>query len=141
MNYGRYQLKELVIRYCDWGGSSRGIREFIAKDLVGFADANPQLKISVVRRNNMHPVVRGRYINGREKVADVKNISRNEVRHFTTRLRNQSGRKVKKFSKPVITERPSIQGYWYGQVSYDPTATYYMRNEKANSPPEKDDGF
>lgn len=136
MNYGRYQLKELVVRYCDWGGSSRGVREFIAKDLVRFAEANPQLKINVLRGNNMHPVLRGRYINGRERVVDVKNIKSREVKEFAIRMRNQSGRKVKKFSKPVITERPSIQGYWQGRISYDPTATYYIRNEKANSAPE-----
>lgn len=39
---GVKQLRELVVRYSDIDGSSRGIREWIKKDLTGLAAANPE---------------------------------------------------------------------------------------------------
>lgn len=70
MNHGRLQLQELVVRYCGWGGSSRGVRraasacwydavcrEFIGRELVKFAEANPAVQINVVRVNNQHPIL------------------------------------------------------------------------------------
>lgn len=56
----------------------------------------------------------GVYINGNQKTLDAKNVPSKSVFELAVRLRNQSGRKVRRYDKPVITERPSIQGYWNG---------------------------
>ncbi|KAJ8599068.1 hypothetical protein CTAYLR_007620 [Chrysophaeum taylorii] len=116
MNYGRFQLKELVVRYCGWGGSSRGARAFIGENLITFAEENPQIQVSARQANNKHPILIGRYINGIEKVVDAKNESSDSILELATRLRNQSGRKVRRYDRPVVTENPSIQGYWAGHA-------------------------
>ena len=38
---GIRQLKELVIRYSDYDGSSKGIREWIRNEIIDFANNNP----------------------------------------------------------------------------------------------------
>ena len=42
---GVWQLRELVISYCERSGSSRGVREFLHTRLIPFASENPQLQI------------------------------------------------------------------------------------------------
>jgi len=67
-----------------------------------------------------------RYICGNEKVIDVKNKSRDEIKEVTDVLRRQSGRKKKRLDKPVYTQSPSLQGYWRPDIQY---ATAFLRDE------------
>jgi hypothetical protein len=57
---GVWELQEILLRYSRTGGSSRGVREFVEHDLVGFARDNPQIKIETSFRNS-HPFVVGSY--------------------------------------------------------------------------------
>lgn len=91
---GVRQLKELVIRYSDIDGSSRGIREWIQRDVVKFARENPAITIRTEKKRNHHPFVRGHYENGNSKTICVKNLDTNGVGNYVFDLRNQIGRKV-----------------------------------------------
>lgn len=57
---GVRQLKELLIRYSDYDGSSKGIREWMSTSLLTFAQNNPELMIRTERKRCVHPFVRGR---------------------------------------------------------------------------------
>jgi large subunit ribosomal protein L43 len=91
---GVRQLKELLIRYSDIDGSSRGVREWIQKDVVAFAQANPSVTIRTEKKRNVHPFVRGMYENGNSKTICIKNETPEGVFGFVKDLRNQIGRKV-----------------------------------------------
>jgi large subunit ribosomal protein L43 len=91
---GVRQLKELTIRYCDIGGSSRGIREWIRAEAIQFAKENPTMQVTTIKKRNNHPFVQGDYLNGNNKVIGVKNLSLSEIREHIYFLRNQIGRKV-----------------------------------------------
>jgi large subunit ribosomal protein L43 len=91
---GVRQLKELVIRYSDYDGSSKGIREWMNKNLLNFAKANPALQIKTELKRNKHPILRGLYVNGNSKTICVKNESINNIQDQVLHLRNQIGRKV-----------------------------------------------
>ena len=60
---GTWQLKEVVLRYCRVGGSSRGVREFLGTGggLVAWARANPHVAVRAEQLANRHPVVFGAY--------------------------------------------------------------------------------
>jgi len=58
---GVYQLKEVLFRYCDIGGSSRGIREYIQTTLIPFSESNPQINFKVAIKRNRHPCITASY--------------------------------------------------------------------------------
>ena len=104
------QLQRLVVRYCPHGGSSRGARAFVFDEFAKFAEANPAVECRSELGRGKHPVVRGSYVWGDDKVLDCKNRSSDEVMRMAEVLRDSSGRKMLRFEKPVVSEKPSIQG-------------------------------
>ena len=115
---GVRQLKELIIRYSDYDGSSRGIREWMRADLVKLAQENPQITFRTELKRAVHPFLRGVYVNGNSKTICVKNVTSEKVQSYALDLRNQFGRKLTKqgYKKPVISSRPSIQGEWHERM-------------------------
>mgnify|MGYP000166823309 CR=1 FL=1 len=91
---GVRQLKELVIRYSDYDGSSKGVREWMRTQLVPFANNNPDLAVKTVIKRCVHPFVRGNYLNGNSKTICIKNLHPDEINSYVGNLRNQIGRKV-----------------------------------------------
>ncbi|XP_009790294.1 large ribosomal subunit protein mL43 isoform X2 [Nicotiana tabacum] len=99
---GVWQLKKLVVSYCNWGGSSRGIRAFMESELPAFKEQNPQLEVvTELNRENKN-----------ERVVCVRNLSQDEVLEAATKLRNSLGRKVVKMKTRHVTKQPSVQGTW-----------------------------
>jgi len=114
---GVFQLRKLTLNYCEVGGSSRAMREYIGDGhLVAWATARPHVQIEVKRRQNRHPYVHADYLTSTKKnihQVSVKSVdSWRDVEFVLDKLANRSGRKVKKFLKPIITQTPSIQGIW-----------------------------
>lgn len=92
---GVRQLKELLIRYSDYDGSSSGMREWISSGaLVKLAQENPATTFRTELKRNKHPFLRGIYLNGNEKTIDMRNKSPELIQKFAMFLRNQIGRKV-----------------------------------------------
>ncbi|RDL39636.1 Uncharacterized protein BP5553_03976 [Venustampulla echinocandica] len=106
------QCKRLDFHYCDWAGSSKGMNSFIRNHLQKFASANPSIEISISPRPNRHPVIRGHYINGREKAICVRNLEPNQVLKKAELLRDASGEKLKSVKKPVKSINESVRGVW-----------------------------
>ncbi|ETV69974.1 hypothetical protein H257_14347 [Aphanomyces astaci] len=110
---GVWQLQKLTVRYCQYGGSSKNVRELL-KDprFLSFVTENPQVSFATEVQGNKHPVLIGEYITNETKVCDVKNQDIPFVLKQMQRLRDTSGRKMTKINAPVISKRPTIQGIW-----------------------------
>mmetsp|Transcript_34247 Transcript_34247/g.50343 ORF Transcript_34247/g.50343 Transcript_34247/m.50343 type:complete len:133 (+) Transcript_34247:52-450(+) len=110
---GVKQLLKLRLCYCEVGGSSRNVREYISSGkVVEFAKENPTVSVIVQTRNGKHPMVKGHYITGYDKQICVKNEPIKRIDTVVNMLNNSSGRKMKKFGSPVKTVKPSVQGVW-----------------------------
>jgi large subunit ribosomal protein L43 len=113
---GVYQLRRLRLYYCEIGGSSKAIRDYIGNGkLVEWAKERPHVNIEVHRRNGNHPYIGADYLsNGKtQHQITVRNAeSWEKVQDVMNQLANRSGRKIKKITKDVITQTPSIQGVW-----------------------------
>ncbi|KAL1936145.1 hypothetical protein VTP01DRAFT_279 [Rhizomucor pusillus] len=107
------QCKKLVFNYCERWGSNKGMIEYIKKDLIDFAKKNPQIEILVQPRPHHHPVIRGYYLNGRDKVICTRNMTPKEISDKVNLLRDSSGAKMKNLAKkPVISTTESVRGIW-----------------------------
>eukprot|EP00535_Pseudo-nitzschia_heimii_P007128 CAMPEP_0197174656 /NCGR_PEP_ID=MMETSP1423-20130617/1074_1 /TAXON_ID=476441 /ORGANISM="Pseudo-nitzschia heimii, Strain UNC1101" /LENGTH=224 /DNA_ID=CAMNT_0042623599 /DNA_START=92 /DNA_END=767 /DNA_ORIENTATION=+ len=168
---GVFQCRQLTLRYCEHGGSSRAVREYLASGrLLEWAAERPTVNIRVKVSNGRHPNLQADYLttavsnksamNGVQSKAVVhqvclksKGMSDDElhlrklpshkrvgdesslpppssasssddeeqqheahwkhpVEAALNKLYNRSGRKMTKFTKPVYTDTPSIQGVW-----------------------------
>jgi len=106
------QCKRLDFHYCDWAGSSKGMNAFLRYTLPNFAALNPQIEINVSPRPRKHPVIKGTYINGREKAICVRNLEKEQVLAKAILLRDASGEKLKRVTKPVKSINESVRGVW-----------------------------
>ncbi|KAI9043404.1 mitochondrial 54S ribosomal protein mL43 [Aspergillus affinis] len=106
------QCKRLDFHYCDWAGSSRGMVSFLKNKLPAFAKAHPQIEIRVSPRPHKHPMVKGHYINGREKVVCLRNLEPEQIFNKTVALKEASGEKLKRTNKPVTSINDSVRGIW-----------------------------
>ena len=70
---GVYQLMRLELKYCDHGGSSRHLRNFLENHLKTLREEWSHLDITTTVRRGRHPHVTGTYRNGRQKTVDLKN--------------------------------------------------------------------
>ena len=106
------QCRRLDFHYCDWAGSSRGMNSFLRNTLPGFARSHPEIEVHVSPRPRRHPVIRGHYINGREKSICVRKLDPNQILQKAELLRDASGEKLKRVMKPVRSLNESVRGVW-----------------------------
>ena len=131
------QCKRLDFHYCDRWGSSKGMKyarvphllpefspytfsnkypsTFLRSHLLrAFAAAHPQIQIHISPRPNTHPIVRGLYINGREKVICVRNLEKEQILKKVELLRDANGEKVRRMKggRVVGSLNESVRGVW-----------------------------
>ncbi|GFR43338.1 hypothetical protein Agub_g4408 [Astrephomene gubernaculifera] len=112
--YGVWMLERLIIKYCDVGGSSRGMRLFLNEALPAFQEQNPQLAVEEVVRRYRHPMLVALYRNGRSKPICVKNQAPKDIMEHISWLRNSHGRgqEYQVVRSRHLTRSPSVQGQW-----------------------------
>jgi large subunit ribosomal protein L43 len=115
---GIFQLRTLTLSYCEHGGSSKAVRDFLASGkLIDWAKERPSVEIRVRVKNGKHPNVKGEYLTGVDgsvhQVCLKSNAARTpDIGGTLDKLFNKSGRKMTKLTKPVYTDTPSVQGVW-----------------------------
>ena len=107
------QLTKLRLIYCEYGGSSAAVRDYIGSGkIIEWAQQHPHVHVSVEIRNGKHPYVIGDYRTGMPKQVTVKNEPTKRIPQVLDMMYNSSGRKITKLKQPVITATPSVQGVW-----------------------------
>lgn len=77
---GTYQLRKLSLFFCDWGGSSQGIRSLLASnDLQSFQQQHPHIDFEVILKRNHHPYFLARWINGYIRDVPIRSYSKEEI--------------------------------------------------------------
>ena len=110
---GIKQLQKIRFAYCEHGGSSSSIREFLSSEkIIAFAEKNPSVEVIVKPRNGKHPHINGSYITGLDKQICIKNEPLERIEKVLTMLCNSSGRKRTKLQGPIRTDTPTVQGVW-----------------------------
>lgn len=87
---------------------------FLTNLLPSFAASHPQIEMCVSPRPRKHPVIKGTYINGREKVICVRNLEMKQILKKAELLRDTSGEKLKRVKGGRVVEslNESVRGIW-----------------------------
>ena len=109
------QLKNIRLYFCDFGGSSQGVRTALkSPEMVKFFEENPNLKFEINLKRNYHPYISSTYINGYVKDQPLRSLEGEEVIEWFKKVNNEYGRRaIKHNSVKVTTETQSIQGMWH----------------------------
>lgn len=104
--------RRITLQFCNWGGSSKGIREFLKYRLPKVAAENPKIEFKIVKKSG-HPVATGTYNKvDREKAICVRNLNIDEVENKIKLLLNSSGAQLKKHKQPVESLNVGVRGIW-----------------------------
>lgn len=107
--------QRITLGFSNWGGSSVGMRKFLTSDLKQIAAEFPEIEFTVTERPSAHPIVRGEYANGREKVVCVRNKDPATIVRKLRLLANTDGRKLIpsfKYKPEVRSLNESVRGVW-----------------------------
>ncbi|KRT80435.1 hypothetical protein AMK59_6986 [Oryctes borbonicus] len=120
---GRYicQLQRVVLKFCKNHGSSRGLRDFVEKELVNFARENPGTVVYLKPRRHRAPVIVAEYLNGDRQYINCYSYTCEEVTKWLNLLKTQTGTNEGiRLRKLWHTDHPSIQGPWTPYTFRDP---------------------
>ncbi len=99
------QIQMIEIRYCEHGGSSTSLIQFLKSKLHSYALEYPYVHFKIHPRPRKHPVLIGRYANGDCKQICVKNEKQSDInKQLFNLLNSQNGQtfKIMKTKLPVL---------------------------------------
>lgn len=105
---------KINIQFCNWGGSSQGVRDFLThskSNLSTFAQKNKDTVLEVTQRNG-HPILTFYYNNGAESTVDVRNLSALDLSKKLIEHSQKSGNSPFKFNQKVMSNNESVRGIW-----------------------------
>lgn len=76
-----------------------------------YAKDHPKIEFKLVEKAG-HPVIKGDYINGREKAICIRNLNIDNIQNKMNLLRESSGAQLKKTKSKVTSLNDSIRGIW-----------------------------
>lgn len=115
--------KRITLSYCNFGGSSKGMRDFLRLRLEKISKQYPQVEFKVLEKPGSHPVLKGEYstpntessLNGNNdtfKQICVRKWNIDVIENKLKLLINSSGKKLVKPKHTVISTNPSVRGIW-----------------------------
>ncbi|ANB12617.1 mitochondrial 54S ribosomal protein MRPL51 [Sugiyamaella lignohabitans] len=87
------------------------VRNFLVEDIKRIAKENPKIEFEIVKETG-HPVIKGEYVNGKEKVICVRNYEPSKIAEKISVLANSSGKKLQNYTRSVESKNPSVRGIW-----------------------------
>jgi large subunit ribosomal protein L43 len=109
------QIRKLVFEHCENWPSSVNLRSFILRRVEDLARENPHVEIVVRHRPYKQPVIRGFYLNGRNKTIGLKGFEVPTIEQKVQLLLDSSGAKIKPLKgRPVESTTESARGIWSG---------------------------
>ncbi|KAI0961099.1 hypothetical protein AcV7_000292 [Taiwanofungus camphoratus] len=109
------QIRKLVFEYCDKWPSSANTRTYIHDYLEQLARANPHVEIVVKQRNQREPIVRGFYLNNRDKVIPLNGFEVTGIEKKIQLLLDSSGAKIKPLKRRTVeSTTEAARGIWSG---------------------------
>ncbi|EEB06260.2 ribosomal protein subunit L51 [Schizosaccharomyces japonicus yFS275] len=115
--------KRIDFYYCNWGGSSEGMKEFLSRKLEVFAKENGDIEFHVIHRPNQHPSIKSYYVNGRNEEFITRKFSASDILEQALQCSESDGLKPRFVKQPVESLNPSVRGVWnpFSEFAKPPT--------------------
>ncbi|KAF5338439.1 hypothetical protein D9758_012216 [Tetrapyrgos nigripes] len=104
------QARKLVVEYCDIWPSSANTRTYLLNHVQDLAARNRHVEVVVKHRPYKEPIVRGFYVNNRDKVIGLNGLEVTQIEKKVQLLLDSSGAKIKPLKKPVESSTPAARG-------------------------------
>ncbi|TRM62392.1 thioredoxin-like protein [Schizophyllum amplum] len=109
------QIRKMVFEFCEKWPTSTNTRTYLVKHLEELAHKNPHVEIVVTPRNHKQPIVRGFYVNGRNKVIELRDMEVNGIEKKVQLLLDSSGAKIVPLKRRTVESMTeSARGIWSG---------------------------
>ncbi|KJA29349.1 hypothetical protein HYPSUDRAFT_176226 [Hypholoma sublateritium FD-334 SS-4] len=116
------QIRKLVFEYCDKWPTSHHTRTFLLTRLQALARENPHVEVVVKQRNQKEPIVRGFYVNNRDKVIPLKELEVTAIQKKVQLLLDASGAKIVPLKRRAVeSTTEAARGIWSGLHAERPT--------------------
>ncbi|KAF3989567.1 hypothetical protein FT663_02877 [Candidozyma haemuli var. vulneris] len=105
---------KVTLQYCNWGGSSQGMRDFLTQEKTSLAKFASEFKdvFFEIKQQNGHPQLLLHFNNGKKQSVDVRNQSVSEISKKLWESVQQSGNDRFKFNQKVMSNNESVRGIW-----------------------------
>ncbi|KAI0793339.1 thioredoxin-like protein [Abortiporus biennis] len=109
------QIRKLVFEYCEKWASSANARTYIHNHIEELARANPHVEIVVKNRPQKEPIIRGFYLNNRDKVIPLQGFEVTGIAQKVQLLLDSSGAKIVPLKRRTVeSTTEAARGIWSG---------------------------
>ncbi|KAF8203171.1 mitochondrial ribosomal protein subunit L51 [Pholiota molesta] len=116
------QIRKLVFEYCDKWPTSQNTRTYLLTQIQNLARENPHVEVVVKQRNQKEPIVRGFYVNNRDKVIPLKELEVTGIQKKVQLLLDSSGAKIQPLKRRAVeSTTEATRGIWSGLHADRPT--------------------
>ncbi|CAK9436917.1 mitochondrial 54S ribosomal protein mL43 [Lodderomyces beijingensis] len=109
-----HPCNKLTLQYCNWGGSSTGLRRLLTSGRLNtLAASKPQTVFEILKRSG-HPKLIFHYNNQDRTVTEVeiKNLKEHEILAKIDEYIQRTGNELFKCNHKVISQNDSVRGVW-----------------------------
>jgi len=108
-----FPCRKVTITYCNFGGSSQGMRDFLRLRLKSLAQTYPQVEFRILEKPGSHPVIKGEYnANELTKQICVRKWNIDVIENKLKIILNSSGKQTSKPKNSVDSLNESVRGIW-----------------------------
>ncbi|KAF8807660.1 hypothetical protein BYT27DRAFT_7165625 [Phlegmacium glaucopus] len=116
------QLRKIVFEFCDKWPSSANTTTYLLSAVQSLARQNPHVEVVVKQRNQKEPIVRGFYLNNREKVIPLNSLEVTAIHKKVQLLLDSSGAKIRPLKRRTVeSTTEAARGIWSGLHADRPT--------------------
>lgn len=102
----------VTLQYCNWGGSSQGLRDLLSSKALDQMAAQEKLIVWEVKKVAGHPKAIFHYNNNKVNEVDLANLDKLEILKKVNEFSQRSGNDLFKYNHKVMSINESVRGVW-----------------------------
>ncbi|CAI5757130.1 unnamed protein product [Candida verbasci] len=103
---------KITLQYCNWGGSSQGLRDLLTNGKLNQFALNNLQTIFEIKQQRGHPLLICNYNNNTQHEVEIKNLSDSEIIKKLDEYIQRSGNERFKYNHKVMSDNDSVRGIW-----------------------------